>query len=1152
LPRPSLIALTAAVVALFVIAVLTYRALTARSVAAEAVAHTNEVQDQLHRFLSAVKDAETGQRGYLLTGVEVYLDPYRIAIKEIESELAALRRLTADSALQQRRLDLLQPLISSKLEELAETVALKRNGDHEAALALVRSDRGRDMMDRVRQLVEAMIATEQFMHGQRSAEWADTVRWSSYVMFGGVGLLFAMLALIGVMASRDFRAVEADAWVRRVQLALGARLQGDMRVESIGATVLRVLVEQLEARVGAMYVVEPGGTLCRIAGYALAPSGAPVARLGDSLTGQAAKQDRIVHVRDLPERYLDVSSAVGRGAPRELAIVPAAIDGVVHAVIELGFLRELDAVELRALERASESIAASVRTARDRGQLEELLEEVQRQAEELQAQQEQLRVSNEELEQQAQTLQRTQAELESQQVALEHANTELAAQASSLERQRDELARAGAELQRSSDYKSQFLANMSHELRTPLNSSLILAKLLADNRDGNLSVEQVRFAEAIYAAGNDLLLLINDILDLSKIEAGMLDVRPEPVAIARLLDEIVHGFHGMAADKQLALEVRAEAAPEVIDTDPSRLSQILRNLIANALKFTERGGVVIEVAATDSHLEIAVRDTGIGIPAGQHEHIFEAFRQVEGAARTPGGTGLGLSISRDLARLLGGELRVDSAPGRGSTFTLTLPLRSAAPAARAQGPSARRKPVARLPDIAGPAPFPDDRDRVDAASRSLLIIEDDVAFARVLYDLARELEFHGLVATTAADGLALARRHSPSAIVLDVALPDRSGLAVLDSLKRDPRTRHVPVHVISASDHTRAALEMGAAGYAIKPVERERLVEAIRHLEAKFTQKVRRVLIVEDDPALRDSTARLLAADDVETVTAGTTAEAIRHLEAKFTQKVRRVLIVEDDPALRDSTARLLAADDVETVTAGTTAEAIAHLGMMAFDCVVLDLALPDRSGLDLLDDMARGDYGFPPVIIYTGRSLSSEQVHELERFSQSIIIKGARSPERLLDEVTLFLHQVESQLPPERQRMLRDARDREAVFEGRRVLVVEDDVRNLFALANVLEPRGAVVEIARNGREALDRLRAAPNIDLVLMDIMMPEMDGLAATREIRNDPQFARLPIIALTANAMIDDRTRCLEAGANDYIAKPLDVDKLLSLARVWIRR
>jgi signal transduction histidine kinase/DNA-binding response OmpR family regulator/CHASE3 domain sensor protein len=1105
LPRPSLIALIAAVVAVVVIAVLSYRALAARAVAAEAIAHTNEVQDQLHHFLSAVKDTEAGQRGYLLTGVEAYLDPYRLAIKAIDNELAALRRLTADSALQQRRLDLLQPLIASKLEELAQTIALERNGDHAAALALVRSDRGRDMMDRVRQLIEAMLATEQFEHGQRTAAWEDTVRWSSYVMFGGVGVLLTMLGLIGAMASRDFRAVEADAWVRRVHLALSARLQGDMRVESIGDTVLRVLVDQLGARVGAMYLVEPGGTLCRIAGHALAPSGTPVVRLGDSLTGQAAKQAGIVHVRDLPERYLDVSSAVGRAAPRELAIVPACIDGVVQAVIEVGFLRELDAIELRALERVSESIAAAVRAARDRSRLEELLEEVQRQAEELQVQQEQLRVSNEELEHQAHALQSTQAALETQHVALERANAELSALAHSLERQRDELARASTELRRSSDYKSQFLANMSHELRTPLNSSLILAKLLADNRDGNLTAEQVKFAEAIHAAGNDLLLLINDILDLSKIEAGMLDVRPEPVAIARLIDDLVQGFQAMASDKQLALEVRAEAAPELIDTDPSRLSQILRNLIANALKFTERGGVVIEVTTAESHVEVAVRDTGIGIPADQHEQIFEAFRQADGAERKPGGTGLGLSISRDLARLLGGDLRVDSAPGRGSTFTLTLPLHSAA-VARTPGPSARRKPVARLPDVAGPSPFPDDRDRlsIDGVSRSLLIVEDDVAFARVLYDLAHELEFHGMVATTAADGLALARRHTPSAIVLDIGLPDRSGLAVLDSLKRDPRTRHVPVHVISASDHTRTALEMGAAGYAIKPVERERLVDAIRNLEVKFTQKL------------------------------------------------RRVLIVEDDPALRDSTARLLAGDGVETVTAGTTAEAIAQLGMMTFDCVVLDLALPDRSGLDLLEDMAHGNRGFPPVIIYTGRSLSSEQVHELERFSRSIIIKGARSPERLLDEVTLFLHQVESRLPPERQRMLRDARDREAVFEGRRILVVEDDVRNLFALANVLEPRGAIVEIARNGREALDRLRAAPNIDLVLMDIMMPEMDGLEATREIRKDPQFARLPIIALTANAMIDDRTRCLEAGANDYIAKPLDVDKLLSLARVWIRR
>ncbi|HEY6178492.1 MAG TPA: response regulator, partial [Kofleriaceae bacterium] len=407
------------------------------------------------------------------------------------------------------------------------------------------------------------------------------------------------------------------------------------------------------------------------------------------------------------------------------------------------------------------------------------------------------------------------------------------------------------------------------------------------------------------------------------------------------------------------------------------------------------------------------------------------------------------------------------------------------------------------PALPSAAAFADDRDRARGAPRCLLVIEDDAAFARVMYDLAHELEFLCVVATTAEDGLALARGIAPSAIVLDIGLPDSSGLAVLDALKRDSETRHIPVHVVSVSDYTRGALAMGAAGYALKPVDRERLIEAIRHLEAKFTQKLRRVLVVEDDAVLRETTARLLAGDDVEIVTAGTAAEALGHLESS------------------------------------------------TFDCMVLDLALPDRSGLELLEELARGEhYAFPPVIVYSGRSLSQDEVHELERFSQSIIIKGARSPERLLDEVTLFLHQVESRLPADRRRMLREARGRDAAFEGRRILVVEDDVRNVFALSNVLEPKGAVIEIARNGREAIEQLRARPEIDLVLMDIMMPEMDGLEATRRLREDPRFARLPIIALTAKARADDRERCLAAGANDYIAKPLDVDKLLSLVRVWI--
>ncbi|HEX7841755.1 MAG TPA: ATP-binding protein, partial [Kofleriaceae bacterium] len=577
----------------------------------------------------------------------------------------------------------------------------------------------------------------------------NTVQWSSYTMFGGLAVLIAMILLIGALASHSFRSVEGEAWARRVHLALTAELQGDLRLESLGGKVLRVLVDHFGARVGAIYVTEGITELRRIAGHALPRSCAEdMLRPGDGLTGQAAKDDRLVHVHDVPEDYLDVSSAVGKARPRELVIAPASVDGAVQAVTELGFLRRLDATELAALARMSESIALAIRTARDRSRLEELLAQVQRQAEELQRHEVELRATNEELEQQTHALQRSQAQLQDQQNELEQINTQLEEQAQSLEVQRDELRRAGAELQRVNSYKSQFLATMSHELRTPLNSSLILAKLLADNREGNLTADQVRFAQTIHAAGGDLLTLINDILDLSKIEAGMIELHPEPVAPAQLADELALTFQPIADHKQLALEIRVDGStPEVIDTDPIRLRQILNNLLSNALKFTERGGASLEISAAGGSVRFAVHDTGIGIPADQHEAIFEAFRQADGASnRKFGGTGLGLSISRDLARLLGGDLRVVSAPGRGSTFTLTLPDQ-VRPGRRARGtlstPAA--PPQAAPPPAMGPAPFPDDRDRVAPEARTLLIIEDDAAFARVLYDLAHELEFLGIV-----------------------------------------------------------------------------------------------------------------------------------------------------------------------------------------------------------------------------------------------------------------------------------------------------------------------------------------------------------------------------------------------------------------------
>ncbi|HEY0195692.1 MAG TPA: CHASE3 domain-containing protein, partial [Kofleriaceae bacterium] len=815
------------------IAVLSYRSLTARTEASDAVAHTNEVQDHLHRLLSMAKDAETGQRGYLLTGDEHYLEPYQLALSELPGQLESVRRLVADNPAQAGRLDSLQAVLGGKLSELKETIDIRRAGDAAAALTIVRTDRGKSLMDRIRTTIEEMLSAEQNLLFRRNQEWEQSVTWSSYVMLGGVLVLIGMLILIGVLASRDYRAVSDEGWSRRVQLALSSQLQGDLRIESIGDKVLDVLSRNMGARVGAVYAAEPNGILQRIASHAMAMGGEPRAALspGEGLTGQAVKQDKPTHLRALPAGYMQISSTVGKGAPRELVIAPAQIDGTVQAVTELGFLHALDPVELTLIERASDSIAQAMRAARDRNRLEQLLEEVQRQAEELQTQQEELRVSNEELEQQTRSLQVSQAQLENQQSELEQINAQLEEQTQALERQRDELAQTSSELLKSNEVKSQFLANMSHELRTPLNSSLILAKLLSDNREGNLNAEQIKFAQTIYSAGNDLLTLINDILDLSKIDAGMLDVRPEAVPLRRIADELHRTFQPIATQKGLELQIVTQRAPEMIETDPNRALQILKNLISNALKFTEHGGVTVTISGASGDVLFEVRDTGIGIAEDQHELIFEPFRQADGASnRKFGGTGLGLSISRDLGKLLGGGLTLSSAPGRGSTFTLTLPGRMPQSVGRpaslvvpagsratlerpAVSPRTPERAIDRTPEraiesisaergaerstergtspnrplaVVAPAPFADDRDSIVPTSRTLLVIEDDITFSRVLYDLAHELEFSGVVAATAADGLALARQHLPHAIVLDVGLPDRSGLAVLDSLKRDP------------------------------------------------------------------------------------------------------------------------------------------------------------------------------------------------------------------------------------------------------------------------------------------------------------------------------------------------------------------------------
>lgn len=937
-----------------------------------------------------------------------------------------------------------------------------------------------------------------------------------------------MIAGVGHLFIRNKLAVRRQEWLQTGQTRLSAAMVGEQRLEELSGNVLKFLTSYLNADAGAIFV-RKGERFARLGIYGVTPEGVPESfSPSEGLLGRVVVEGQPLLMQDLPQGYFSVSSGFGNGPPRHLVIAPARAEQTVNVVLELGFFQPPREATLELFERISESVGVAIRSAEYRSHLRELLEETQAQAEELQAQGEELRVTNEELEEQGRALKESQARLEQQHAELEQTNSQLEEQTQLLEVERDALARAQAslraqtqELDRASRYKSDFLANMSHELRTPLNSSLILAKLLADNPTGNLTEEQVKFADTIRSAGNDLLALINDILDLSKIEAGHMEIRPETVPLTRLTEDLRRTFEPLAADKGLQFQLHVEpACPETIETDRQRLEQILKNLLSNAVKFTESGEVRVSVTRdADGRIAFSVSDTGIGIPEQQQQIVFEAFRQADGTTnRKYGGTGLGLSISRELARLLGGDIRLVSEPGRGSTFTVAVPVTFDPTQILAKTPDAD----VRVAPFASPPPRPagkptavrrpveDDREKLTANRRVILVVEDDESFARIVYDLSHELGFQCVIATTAEEGLVAAVQHRPSAVVLDIGLPDHSGLSVLDRLKHDARTRHIPVHVVSGHDYTQTALSLGALGYMLKPVKREELVTALKRIESTLSRQLRRVLVVEDDPVQLDSLRKLLGSVDVETVGAATAAECLDQLRGE------------------------------------------------TFDCMVLDLSLPDASGYTLLETLSREDaYSFPPVIVYTGRDLSSEEETRLRKYSKSIIIKGAKSPERLLDEVTLFLHRVETELPAEQRKMLEKARSRDAALEGRRVLVVEDDVRNVFALTSILEPRGAKVEIARNGREALaylDRSQADPSrkIDLVLMDVMMPEMDGLTATREIRARPEWKKLPVIMLTAKAMKDDQEQCLAAGANDYMAKPLDVEKLLSLVRVWMPR
>ena len=1108
------------------------------------VGHTDRVLNNVNDAMKLSVDLETGMRGYLLSGDEHFLDPYEVAKPRIAVALDTLLELTADNPVQTDRLHKIQALQVEWGNYAQSMIDLQRSsGDYRGA---VKAGRGKRLTDEIRKTFEDVVETEQQLRAQRNEQVRTTTVWSISLYLLFVVAVSGLLAYVGrrdlLNLSRSYSAtlqvqqqsaahLEKQAWLRNGQTQLAEQVLGQLTLNLLGRNILQFCAQYLDTVVAALYAREENGVLRRVATYGMSREDDEQQQViidGEGIVGQAVRQGRVIRLDDVPGDYLKVSSGLGKGRPNCVLVVPTRDDDRINGVVELGFLRPLTERDIELLELVAGNIGTSIEAARYRQRLQEVLAETQQLNEELQVQQEELKTANEELEEQSRILKESQAHLEAQQQELEQTNEQLAEQRDAMDQKNSELNLAqiqlqerAEELQRSSKYKSEFLANMSHELRTPLNSSLILSKLLAENPHKNLSEEQVKFAESIYSAGNDLLNLINDILDISKVEAGKLEVRPENTGVARLVEGLRDLFTPLAREKGLDFDVQVQPdAPAMLYTDRQRLEQVLKNLLSNAVKFTEHGSVRLNVAGQPGGgIAFMVRDSGIGIAADQQQSIFEAFRQADGTTnRRYGGTGLGLSISRDLAILLGGSISVTSAPGQGSEFTLAMPGRYVEPGDNPIAPMTFSPPAASptpvqapalapaplVAEVEAPVPqFADDREKAPFDSRCILVIEDEPKFARILFDLAHELGYQCLVAHGADEGFDLASRLSPDAILLDMRLPDHSGLTVLQRLKEQAATRHIPVHVISVEDRVEAAMHMGAIGYAVKPTTREELKDVFARLEAKLTQKVKRVLLVEDDDLQRDSITRLIGDEDIEITAVGLAQQAL--------------------DLLRDN----------------------------VYDCMIIDLKLPDMLGNDLLKRMSSEEIcSFPPVIVYTGRNLTRDEEAELRKYSRSIIIKGARSPERLLDEVTLFLHKVESRLSHERQRMLQTARSRDKVFEGRKVLLVDDDVRNIFALTSALEAKGAIVVIGRNGYEAIERLNEVEDIDLVLMDVMMPEMDGFEATTLIRKDPRWQKLPIIAVTAKAMKDDQERCLAAGSNDYLAKPIDLDRLFSLIRVWL--
>lgn len=1113
---------------------MSYNAILIQQENAGWVDHTREVM----RVSTAVKNrlltAEANVRGFAITGNEAFETVYLQASHDIWDDLGALRKLVKDNKAQSARVDSLSDLLENRVGLMSRQYEILKTEKYSIDTIQRIVLQGRDValkiefsFRRIENVEEGLLTEREQLASTSSARAKQYIVMGSSLFFLVIFLLYYFIRKTHLAQLASEQAMQLankklehlvledqeKNWILNAAMEVSSAVRGEPTLTQLSERLLSKLAEVTESPVSAMYLVTRSGeVLERSAIYGISEASPSFISFGEGISGQFAVSKENMKRLDVPAGYLQVRTATGSSAPGVVLLKNIAFEGEIAALIEIGYLTEPGPKVTKLLDMISDNTAVAIMAARAREIAGELLEKTQLQAEELESQQEELRVTNEELTRQTSLLQVSEEELRVQQEELKQINTELEEKAFMLEEQkrtieeaRDQIQNKADELERSGRFKSEFLANMSHELRTPLNSILILSRILGENKGARLSDEEQRYASVIYNSGNDLLTLINDILDLAKVEAGKIELVHEQISTESVLAEVKNTFQKVAENKGLVLQVeKTGSCPMALFTDHTRLLQILRNLISNAVKFTSAPGKVsLTISKEDGQLHFAVADTGIGIPLDKQASIFEAFQQADGStSRKYGGTGLGLSISRELAGLFNGSISLRSVPGEGSVFTLKIPYLTESDEQPAGNQQEVGVETAKTGHLTGRSSSENGR------ARRLLLIEDDDVFAADMAAKAQGSGFTVQIATNGREALEMVGAFNPTAIILDMHLPDIPGEEVLKALKSDTRTRLIPVHTVSSGDFfDEEMVKKGAIGFMQKPVD-ERSAQQIF---------------------------------------------AALKLEGKDLDQ-QRILLIEDDALQSKYLGDFLAGNNIFVLYAYSAAGALQILESDRVDGIILDIRLEDMNGLDLLDKIKENPHWNElPVVVNTAEDLTQADLGRVMKYAHPVVIKTKKSNERLLDEVKLFLKKIqpgthEPELP--KVPFSNAVVNAEQHFVGKKLLLADDDMRNIFALSAVLEDAGFSIEIATNGKEAINKLEDNPEIELILMDVMMPEMDGIEATRRIRQVPGWTNIPIIAVTAKAMQGDREQCLEAGANDYISKPVDVDKLLSLIKVWL--